>query len=260
MTQEKIDLNGYFGNWPYWRLRHGSEDEILRLMDKFGISRMVVTSLRAIFSDWAQGNEEVKRMVRSHPDRFLWSTSINPVLGENHIAKFEEYLNDATTGLYLYPLYHNYDLKGQGSILENILRRAEEVDLPVFIPIRLMMNWSMPVLPMTSVAELTRQFSNLTIILSGINYGELKQALPLLFHHPKVFIITSCLQLRGVIEQLVTLIGVERIFFGTGMPLQNPACEVAKIGNLELSNDQKNRIFYGNSAEFLKLSSRTFSD
>lgn len=253
MSGGKIDVNGYYGNWPYWQLRHGSEDEILRLMDGHGIERLALASTRAIFSDWEEGNEEVRRLVRRHPDRFLAIVTVNPILGESQLTRFKAYLDDeAIIGFRLYPIYHDYELTAQEGVLEELLSWAEAADMPVFIPIRLMMNWSMPVLPMSRVAPLLVRFPRLRIVLGGVNYGELKRARPLLLQHQRVFIETSCLQLRGAIEQLAALIGVERLLFGTGMPLQNPACEIAKIENLELPDDQRNMILRMNALKLME--------
>jgi predicted TIM-barrel fold metal-dependent hydrolase len=254
MNCKKIDLNGYYGRWPYWRLRHGSVEEILRLMDCYSIDRTALASTRAIFSDWEEGNEEVRQLARQNPDRFLSLVTINPILGKNHSDKLEEYISDNNViGLRLYPIYHGYELSDQNSVLESILQRAASVNLPVFIPIRLMMNWVMPVLPIRSVENLIARFPKLKIVLGGINYEELKQALAILLCHHTIYIETSCLQLRGAIEQLVSLIGVERLLFGTGMPLQNPACEIAKINYLKLQREEKESIFADNAERFLQL-------
>jgi predicted TIM-barrel fold metal-dependent hydrolase len=254
MIYKKIDLNGYYGQWPYWRLRHGSEEEILQLMDRYGIDRIALASTRAIFSDWEEGNEEVRQLAWRRPDRFLSIITINPILGENHLDKFEEYVGDNTVaGLRLYPIYHGYELSDRNLVLENILQRAESMNLPVFIPLRLMMNWAMPVLSVTSVEKLVARFPKLRIVLGGINYEELKQIIPMLITRHTIYIETSCLQLRGAIEQIVSLIGAKRLLFGTGMPLQNPACEIAKINCLKLQHEEKECIYANNAERLLRI-------
>jgi predicted TIM-barrel fold metal-dependent hydrolase len=253
MNCGKIDLNGYYGRWPYWGLRHGSVEEMLRLMDRYGIERAALASTRAIFSDWERGNEEVRTVVERWPDRFLGVISINPVLGERQLDRFEEYVVDnRVIGLRLYPIYHSYKLGVREPILDAIFQRLETLGLPVFIPLRLMMNWAMPVLPIVSIEKVVARFPSLRIVIEGVNYEELKQILPLILDHDSIYIETSCLQLRGAIERLVSLIGIGRILFGTGMPLQNPACEIAKISHLKLSEEDKEAIFKHNAERFLK--------
>lgn len=244
----KIDVAGYFGTWPYWPLRHGSREEILRLMDRYGIERIVLASLRAIFSDWEEGNAEVRHLARCHPDRFCVAVTINPVLGRDHLTRLEEYRQDeAVVGLRLYPVYHDYELTGGEEILEVLLSRAAEWQWPVFIPLRLMMNWGLSVLPVAQVAGMLARFPHLTVILGGVNYGELQHARALLRAHPRVFLETSCLQRQGALEEIVAEIGVERLLFGTGLPLQNPGCEVAKIAHAALSEEEKVQVFEENA-------------
>ena len=244
----KFDVLGYFGTWPYWPLRHGSPDEILRLMDRYGIERLVLGSLRAIFSDGEEGNEEVRRAARRHPDRFRVAVTINPVMGRDHLTRLEDYRqDDLVVGVRLYPIYHDYELTDGGDVLQALLARIAEARWPVFIPLRLMMNWVLPVLPIAQVAGLLARFPHLTLILGGVNYGELKHALPLLRAHPHVFLETSCLQLRGALEHVAADIGAERLLFGTGLPLQNPGCEIAKIAHADLSEMERAQIFAENA-------------
>ena len=244
----KFDVTGYFGTWPYWPLRHGSPDELLRLMDRYQIERLVLGSLRAIFSDWEEGNEEVRRLARRYPDRFRVAVTINPVLGHDHLERAEEYRQDElVVGLRLYPIYHDYELASEGNAGLPLLAYAAETAWPVFIPLRLMMNWGLPVLPLTQVAGMLARFPQLTVILGGVNYGEVKHALPLLRAYPRVFLETSCVQLQGALERIAAEIGVERLLFGTGMPLQNPGCEVAKIAHAAFSEAERAQIFAENA-------------
>jgi len=244
----KIDVTGYFGTWPYWPLRHGSPDEILRLMDRYGIERLVLGSLRAIFSDWEEGNEEVRRLARQHPDRFRVAATINPILGRDHLARLQEYQEDELiVGLRLYPIYHDYDVPDETALLPALLSRVTDRNWPVFLPLRLMMNWGLPVLPIAQVAEWLARFPQLTVILGGVNYGEVKHVLPLLRTHSRAFLETSCLQLQGALERVATEVGIDRLLFGTGMPLQNPGCEVAKIAHAAFSEAERAQIFAENA-------------
>jgi predicted TIM-barrel fold metal-dependent hydrolase len=244
----KIDVTGYFGTWPYWPLRHGSPEEILRLMDRYEIEWLVLGSLRAIFSEWEEGNDEVRRQARRHPDRFRVAVTINPLLGRDHLVRAEEYRQDElVVGLRLYPIYHDYEVANGGDVLDSLLTYAAETSWPVFLPVRLMMNWGLPVLPVAQVAGMLARFPRLTVILGGINYGEVKHVLPLVRTYARVFLETSCLQLQGALERIAAEIGVDRLLFGTGMPLQNPGCEVARIAHAAFSETERAHIFAENA-------------
>ena len=54
------DFNAFIGVWPYWENPYAdsSGEGLIRLMDKHGIKRGVIVSLRAVFDDIRLGNDE----------------------------------------------------------------------------------------------------------------------------------------------------------------------------------------------------------
>ena len=65
-----IDVNTYFGAWPYWPLRDADPDSPLRKMDRYGIERAFTGSLKGVFADVKGGNLETLECCERHPDRF----------------------------------------------------------------------------------------------------------------------------------------------------------------------------------------------
>ena len=60
-----VDINGYFGNWPFWPIKNRTGDDLIRLMDRYGIAKAAVCSLRGIFDHWERGNEELLDLIRA---------------------------------------------------------------------------------------------------------------------------------------------------------------------------------------------------
>jgi predicted TIM-barrel fold metal-dependent hydrolase len=61
------------------------------------------------------------------------------------------------------------------------------------------------------------------------------------------------MQMVNSIEMLVDQVGVDRIFFGTGLTLQYPSPGIAKIENAQISDDDKAKIFALNAERWLGL-------
>lgn len=247
-----IDVNGYYGSWPYWKLRHGEIANILRLMDRWQIDQVLICSTKAIFYDWEEGNEEVLRIASEHADRLIPSLTINPVFGSDIRETTKKYIQEGIKSLRVFPLYHRYSLSN-GYILEKLTSAIDQQNIIVSVPIRLTMNWAMPVLNAAEVEALTEALEKNPIIISGINYGELYSFLPLLRKRGHLFLETSCLQARGSIECAAEVIGSDHILMGTGLPIQNPGIEIAKQKKLNLSDEDKNKITGENTRLLLGL-------
>jgi len=247
-----VDINGYVGNWPFWPIRNRTGDDLVRLMDRYGIDRVAVCSLRGIFDHWERGNEEVLDLVRTYRDRVIGFATVTPVFGEAALEMLPRYREEGVRGLRLFPYYHGYAL-AEDLMLDRILKRASELGMTVVIPKRLTMNWMLATLDIRPVAAIATRFPELKIVVGGVNYNGARETVGMMKTHGNVLIETSCLQYMGSIEMLVREVGTERILFGAGLPLQYPACGLAKIANAEIPEKDRERILGGNAARLLGL-------
>jgi len=67
------------------------------------------------------------------------------------------------------------------------------------------------------------------------------------------FDTASSLTLRGNIEYLVKLVGVERILFGTDQPYANPAYRLGQVVSARLDDEQLKKILGENAARILHI-------
>ena len=246
----KIDINACFGHWPYWELPHCTPESLTALMDRNGIDAAAVMCLRGIFHDWREGNRET-REAAAQCERLIPFATISPFLGGDAEA-LTALLKEGFLGVRLYPAFHSYTL---GSIfVDEICAAAAEQHAPVMIPTRPMMNWRFKPLEIQSIAQLAQQRPRTTIILSGPNYLVESQGLveAMLACRNIVYEI-SCMQGFRGISKLVDCVGFDRVLLGTGSLLQNPACNVAKLDNAEISQHAREAIGAGNAMRLLRL-------
>ena len=236
-----IDVNGYYGTWPYWPLRHGDAPSLLAWMDRCGIDRVFLGSLRAVFSDPHAGNREILELVQAHPDRLAPALTYSPYAA--HKECYRSDWEEGRTGIVkLFPLQHTYNPLEE-SFIHELMSFCGERGLPVMIPYRLMMSWRFPTLDLQKIALLAARYPQTVFIIGSINYlAELQTTLSIMQQHANVYLETSGMMAFHEIERVVEQIGSDRLLHGSCIPLQNPAIGPLKIQKANLSVSDKERI------------------
>ncbi len=248
----RIDVNACFGHWPYWDLRHKTPDDLVAIMDRHGIARAAVLSLRGMLVDWRAGNDETFAAVARHPDRLIPIATMSPFMngGGDELRR----LADAgMRAVRLYPSFHSYALDNE--FVDDVCRAAAERSLPVMIPTRPMMNWRFKTIAIESIAACAARHPATAFIVSGPNYLiELQALIKLMKRCPNASYEHSCLQGYGALALLVGEVGADRVLFGTGATLHYAECNVAKLDNAAIADAQRTAIAGENARRLLKIS------
>ncbi|NQT52776.1 amidohydrolase family protein [bacterium] len=256
-----IDVNAYLGHFAFRPLRHNNAAGLLKLMDRAGIDKAVVSSASAItYRNTQAGNEEVHAEVAPHRDRLIPFAVINPSYAgwQDDLRTCRE--DFGMSGLRLYPTWHNYALRDRCCL--DLVGATTERGMLVSIPIRAedyrQRHWlaDAPDVPLDDIATLVRACPQARFILvNGIGFvrsplGQKDSGLP-----PNYCIGISRLSavLGDEIGQLIAHLGAERIVFGTGMPFKYPDPALVKLEVLDASDEQKEAIRWQNAARLLGL-------
>jgi predicted TIM-barrel fold metal-dependent hydrolase len=247
-----IDINGYCGTWPYWPIKYTNGHDLVALLDRFRIDCVAVTSTKGAFVGCAEGNADTARVVQEHASRLIGFCTVSPTDGPQAVEQLRDCHAQGLKGLRLFPQHHLYRLDDD-PVLADILATAQELRLPVLIPIRLIMNWGMPTFDVREIGNLAARYRHIRFIIGGVNYGEVRDALGVMRRNDNVSVETSCLQIHEGVAIMVQQAGAERVYFGSGLPLQYPGAGLAKIEHAEINNDAKERILGGNAQQLLAL-------
>jgi len=245
-----VDVNAYHGQWPYWPLRNNDAESLLRRMDRYEINLAFVCSLKAIFADVEAGNAETLRLVRRYPQRFAPVFTYSPYAPgkERYRADVQE---SGACFIKLFPLHHSYDPLEELYICE-LLNFCAEASIPVMLPHRIMASWRFPAFDIQKMGALALRHPQTRFILSSINYlFELQSALDVMRRAPNVYLETSGMMAFREIAYVIQQIGADHLLHGSANPLQNPAIGPLKILSAEISEQDKERILYGNAAKLL---------
>ncbi len=244
-----IDCHAYIGKWPYWPVPQATGGDVAALAANCGIDLALITSTRSLFVSWTDGNHEAATAARESGGRLLALTVAGPP-ELSHSLRVHEFIFDsanAPRAIRLFPQYHTYHLLYE-AFVDQLCEEAAARLIPVQLPLRVLMNWGMPMLDLGWIADIVERHPKVPWILTGLNYfHELRVGLSLMRRFPSVHIETSCIQGFEAIRKIVEEAGGERLLFGTGLPLQNPAAGMAKITHARISDAQREAIFGGNA-------------
>ena len=246
----RIDSYTLFGRWPYWEIKTKTAEDMLSLMDEYEIDKAAVISTRSIFLDYQEGNGEVLDLMKRYSRRVIGIATVNPKGKGEAKDDFHRSLEEGMRGIALFPLYHGYRL-GAEPVLDTILAEAVERRMPILIPTRLLMNWTMPTLDGREARKLFSRFPEGRFLLMAVNREV--DALEAMRDHQNVSLETSCAQGAYAIERFIADFGIERVLYGSGLPLQYPGCGLAKIEGAEISEGEKEQIFSQNAMNLFGL-------
>ncbi len=256
-----IDVNAYIGHWPFRKIEYDTAEKLLSLMDNKGIDIACVSNLNSIFyRDVMEGNIELIKQIKTHTDRFIPFGIINPAYPgwKKDFLDCVEILG--TKCIELYPCYHMYKLSDPNAV--ELLNMAADRKIPVHLPCAI---------------ENIRQRHWLDV-KTDLTKEELKEAAELC---PKTdFIITngpssdiaaylkSSTDKRegkvyydfsrlGILnygpDSFIEKVGINRVVFGTVMPLQYIETQFVKIYLSKLESNETDKILNENMKELLNI-------
>jgi predicted TIM-barrel fold metal-dependent hydrolase len=246
-----IDSYAFLGRWSDWPIKYTTPEKLVELMNRYGIDKAVISTLN--FSDCDGGNEEVAKAVKMYPNRFIGFCVANPKAGEAVLDELKTAIMKADfKGLRLYPADHGYRFD-EDPAWQLLMEEALKQKLVISIPVRLIANFGMPVCPPSEIGKVANRFPEAKIIIDGVNYGEYRETVQVMKKYNNTFFEASCFQYLGGVEHLVSTFGAGRVLFGTGLPLQYPACGFARIEKAEIAEEEKALIMGENIKKLLNL-------
>jgi predicted TIM-barrel fold metal-dependent hydrolase len=256
-----IDTNAYLGPYAFRQLRHNTPPELLRLMDRKGIDKALVSNASAItYRNTQPANEELAAMTRQHRDRLIPAAVINPFYAgwrDDLKSCHEEF---GFRALRLYPKWHHYS-PADACCLE-LVHAAAKLGMVISIPLRAedsrQRSWLVDV-PDLTPAELVPLLKACPqarfLLLNGVGYAgsPLGQKAPDMPANYWIEISRLSAVLANEIGTLIGRLGADRVVFGTGMPFNYPDPALVKLEVLDASQEDREKIRWQNAAALLGL-------
>lgn len=188
-------------------------------------------------------NEFVQSLVQQAPDRLCALCFVNPVHTDHALAEIRARVQQGPMlGIKLW-----ISCKANDPLVEPIAELAVELDVPILQHCWNKFGGNMPGESCTAdVAELAGKFPRLKIIAPHLS-GQHEDGVLDLAPHPNIWIDTSgMLPDAGILEFAVEAVGVNRILFGSDLPMRHQGSALARIQGSALRDRDRRAILHDN--------------
>lgn len=249
-----VDCNTFLGNWAFRALRRNTVQDLLAMMNLFGISQACVASADAILHrDPLPANEKLFEMTRSASARFFLYATINPAY-PGWERDLDRYVELGFHAIRIYPMYHGYTLEEAcaNALADAAVERGLILSIPCRVEDARQRHWmdTSQDVTISQVISFAERNSNVTVLLTEC-YFQAEPDDPMWERLKQVRIyfdisrMTSCLD--SPLGDIAKNLGHDRLLFGTGFPFKAPSASFLKIQLLNIEDDIKKTIAHDNA-------------
>ena len=232
----KIDVHYHPGYSPYLNAGNWRSD-LLRNLDQFQIVCAVLSHSRTIVSDSRQGNREVVELCAWDP-RLRAYLYLNPYDVPGTLEDLRRYGdNPHVVGVKTRGVFHGLriDAPEYAPLLEEAARRRLTLLYHGYDPS-----------DRGSALKVMEKFPDWKLIWTHANVSSARDCRS----NPRIYFdiaSSSGDRARFNIEEMVRLVGEDRLLFGSDAPLISPAWGMGKFDSTDLTTPQRKKIYYDNA-------------
>jgi uncharacterized protein len=244
-----IDAHAHAGPYSLFFIPDADPAGMVRVMDRCGVDRAVLSSHLGLQLDAAGGNRATVRAVDEFPGRLLGYLVINP--WHDPEAELATWSGDPRfVGIKLHPDLHGYPLTG--SRYRSVWAHAERTGMPV-----LTHTWyGSPYDDAAHVAEVAERHPDV-VLLAGHSGGPepgIDLAIELAARYPKMILETCGSFVTGHhIERMVGELGAGKVVFGSDFPFIDQRVSLGRTVFARIGDAERTAILGGTATELFGL-------
>lgn len=253
-----IDTNINLSRWPFRRTRCDTLGALLGDIKRHGIDQGWVGSLDGLFHrDIAGVNQRLFDQCQSHK-RLIAFGSVNPTLPDWQEDLRRCSKRYAMPGIRLHPNYHGYSVDDER--FRDLLVMATEQNQVVQLSVRMddvrvqHRLMQIPDVDLKTLPDLIPKIPGLRLMVIGGLRSLKKDLVKRLVAAGNVHFEISMLEGLGAIDQLLRYVPLDRIHFGSHLPLFLIESALLKLRESDLTPSQTSAIGRDNSRQFLGVS------
>lgn len=229
---------------------HFHPEDLLKIMDSLGIDKATIQTT----NEWALGgnlreNKEIAEIAAKHPQRFVGVANINPLLGEQAVQQLRTCVEDLRIkGLKLHPFKQCF--RPYYPVVYPLVEQSIKLKIPIFIHSG---NDSLS-LPM-QIGALADRFPDATIIMlhGGEDYKSAHDARWVAKKYDNIILDTSGALSPLFVKEAVSVLGAEKVVFGSDTPWSLTEEQLNKIKILRLPEKQESLILGENLEKIMRV-------
>jgi len=245
-----IDIHAH--SWVYDNVNR--DDLILKVIEKFGIDKIYISNVYApspTEEEVGLANKAAETLAKSHPEHIGAFLYLSPE-HQNALDVLKRGIEDqGFEGVKFWLSTFCDDM-----VVNKSVERIIDYGVPLLIhsfhkSTGQMDNESIGV----NVANLAKRYPELKIIMAHLG-GNCYNGIPAIRDCKNVWVdISSSIYRADDLNYTVENIGVDRVLFGTDCPIAYSSC-IGQVLEADLTNEEKDRIFYKNALKVLDRSFR----
>jgi predicted TIM-barrel fold metal-dependent hydrolase len=219
-------------------------ETLARDMRHSGIGEALVTHAMSRDYDPATGNRELESLVSGQTGLHGCWALLPPASRELPSPEMiaPAMFHARMTAMVAYPRLHNYSLADWS--LGPLLKALASHRIPLLLPFG-QCTWE-------EVDQLCGKHFSLPVIITGLNYRQLRFLLPLWEKHRYLFVDLSWLSVHDGLSFLAERGLLQHVLFGTNYPLYDPGAAVAMVTYANLSTDDRESVAGGTLRTILR--------
>ncbi len=248
-----FDIDVATGHWPFRQVPNQDIAGLKRLLKSKGVTGAAVVNTNGLFyKNCHDANIELAKTVARHTDFFTAVATLNPCYPacERDLVECVDKLD--MRALRLVPQYHDYQLGNPQTLV--IMKKAAELELPVFIPKRIVdprgRHWmdTGRMIYIREIFDLCRAAPETKIVYTGATGCDLEKLVDKKgrAYYPNLYFETST-----ITQDMVKEIGCERFLFGSGAPLRGITPALLRLRAAKLGAAARRAVVWGNAARLL---------
>jgi len=214
-----------------------------------GLAKCVISSTRAIVSDFVRGNAELAEALRDAAGVYGYVT-VNPNYPEESICEIDKYIaSPKFVGLKMHPGYSRSQIDGEATL--RIARRIEENPVPFLIH-------TMGPGECAKIGRLAELVPNIPIIMGHGGAAAWRESLGVVRNTQNTYVEYCCsTEEYGKIRQVLDAIGPDRVMFGSDLGLFDPAYNLGTYEEADLTPQEEAAVMRENALRVFRFEQRS---
>jgi len=237
-----IDCSTFFGFWPKKRFDL-SLGRLKSLLDRNGVLKALVSSMKGVFYDFKEGNDETISAA-SGDDRLVPVGTIDP---RRYLGCLDEVERCAELGVRIFRFFPEY----QGWPVDylpftRIVERLADRGIPFIFPA------SLPLGSVSRIFDLARS-TGATVVIDSVNYTTFSEMLFAMKGCERIYCVTSGFTTPDAFELFIGEVGADRLVFGSGAPIMPFSRAYLPFERANIDPDARRSISTGNIERLIGL-------
>lgn len=239
-----LDAHGHLGAWEAFWIPRQDVASLRAVMQRCGVSRIVVSSLLGIGPDTSEGNARVAALVECDPAHFLGYVVVNPHRPQEREELAALLERPGFVGIKVHPSTHACAVDDDAYTW--VWELALEAGAVVLAHSQAECPYSHP----HRFDAVARRFPDLPVILAhaGVTPDGFRATVDVLARHGALVTDVSGSHITGEwIRWLVERAGAERVLYGSDMPFIDLRYALGRVVNAGLTDDALRAVLGGNA-------------